>query len=131
MPLYSAGLRCGHLAPISGRATSGLEVFVFTGIVTALGDVRAIEPRDGLMRITIEGPGDPPAIGASVAHDGCCLTVVAATALTSGCRHVVEVAAESLAKTTLGALREGDQVNLERSLRAGDELGGHLVMGHV
>lgn len=102
---------------------------MFTGIVTAVGKVAALERRDGLLRAAIASDYDQTgiAIGASISHDGCCLTVVS---LEPG-RHVVEIAAESLAKTTLGRWREGDQVNLERALRAGDELGGHLVMGHV
>lgn len=106
---------------------------MFTGIVTALGEVAALERRSGLVRATIDSSYDPASaeIGASVAHDGCCLTLVEIARGPKGMRHVVEIAAESLAKTKLGDWREGDQVNLERSLRAGDELGGHLMMGHV
>ena len=107
---------------------------MFTGIVTALGEVKAVERLDGLMRLYIDSPYDPSsiALGASIAHDGCCLTVVeTAPRAGGGTRHVVEVAAESLALTTLGSLAVGDKVNLERSLRVGDELGGHMVLGHV
>ncbi|MBL8537187.1 MAG: riboflavin synthase [Hyphomonadaceae bacterium] len=107
---------------------------MFTGIVTALGEVRGAERAPGLLRLTIESAHDPAGveIGASIAHDGCCLTVVeTASRPGGGMRHVVEVAAESLALTTLGALAVGDKVNLERSLRIGDELGGHMVLGHV
>jgi riboflavin synthase len=106
---------------------------MFTGIVSALGEVRGVERRDGLTRLTIGAPyaADGLEIGASVAHDGCCLTVVERTAKGAGVDYVVEVAAESLALTTLGALKQGDRVNLERSLRVGDELGGHMVQGHV
>ncbi len=107
---------------------------MFTGIVTALGEVRGAERAPGLLRLTIESAYDPAGveIGASIAHDGCCLTVVeTASRPGGGMRHVVEVAAESLALTTLGALAVGDKVNLERSLRIGDELGGHMVLGHV
>lgn len=106
---------------------------MFTGLVTALGDVAALERRPGLVRATIDSAYDPAGaeIGASVAHDGCCLTLVEIAEGPRGMRHVVEIAAESLAKTKLGDWRVGDQVNLERSLRAGDELGGHLMMGHV
>jgi riboflavin synthase len=107
---------------------------MFTGIVTALGEVKAVERQPGLMRVIIESVYEAAgvALGASIAHDGCCLTVVEAASRTGGgMRHVVEIAAESLALTTLGALRVGDQVNLERSLRVGDELGGHIVQGHV
>jgi riboflavin synthase len=107
---------------------------MFTGIITALGEVKAVEMLPGLTRLSIESPYDPASveIGASIAHDGCCLTVVeTASRAGGGMRHVVEVAAESLAVTTLGALKAGDRVNLERSLRVGDELGGHMVLGHV
>lgn len=107
---------------------------MFTGIVSAVGVVRSVERREGLMRLSIDSPYDPAgvAIGASIAHDGVCLTVVeTAPRGAGGMRHVVEVAPESLARTTLGRLREGDRLNLERSLRVGDELGGHMVLGHV
>ena len=106
---------------------------MFTGIVTALGEVKAVERLDGLARLTISGPYDPASvdIGASVSHDGCCLTVVEKEAAAGGMRYVVEAAPETLKLTTLGGLREGDKVNLERSLRVGDELGGHMVQGHV
>ncbi len=106
---------------------------MFTGIVTALGEVKAVERLDGLTRLSITAPYDAAdvAIGASIAHDGCCLTVVEATPQANNLRYLVEVAPESLALTTLGSLVEGDKVNLERSLRVGDELGGHMVQGHV
>lgn len=89
--------------------------------------------REGLTRLTVESPYEHASveIGASISHDGCCLTVVETTAHRDTMSHVVEVAAESLALTTLGALNTGDKVNLERSLRAGDEFGGHFVQGHV
>lgn len=107
---------------------------MFTGIVSALGEVKAVEALPGLTRLSIESPYDPTSveIGASIAHDGCCLTVVETSSRAGGgMRHTVEVAAESLALTTLGEIKEGDRVNLERSLRLGDELGGHMVLGHV
>lgn len=106
---------------------------MFTGIVTALGEVKAVERLSGLMRLTIASSYDVAGveIGASIAHDGCCLTVVETAAHQGGMSHVVEVAPESLALTTLSALVVGDRVNLERSLRVGDELGGHIVQGHV
>lgn len=106
---------------------------MFTGIVSALGEVKGVERLPGLTRLTVACPYDAAGveIGASIAHDGCCLTVVEKTAQPSGMRHVVEVAAESLALTTLGKLETGARVNLERSLRIGDELGGHMVLGHV
>jgi riboflavin synthase len=107
---------------------------MFTGIITALGHVRVIEPLgDGRdMRVVIETPApfltDPPVmLGASIACSGCCLTVV-------DCGNdwfAVDASAETLAHTKLGAWTSGSRVNLERSLRVGDELGGHLVSGHV
>jgi len=106
---------------------------MFTGIVTAIGEVKAVERLPGLSRLTIASPYDAASldVGASVAHDGCCLTVVEKEASPGGMRHVVEAASETLKLTTLGGLREGDKVNLERSLHAGDELGGHMMLGHV
>lgn len=106
---------------------------MFTGIVSAIGEVTAVERLEGLARLTVASSYNASSveIGASVAHEGVCLTVVEKTAKQGGMTHVVEVAAESLALTTLGELAVGDQVNLERSLRLGDELGGHMVQGHV
>jgi riboflavin synthase len=108
---------------------------MFTGIITAMGEVRAVSPigqgRD--MRLTIGTPAaflaaqGGTAIGASIACSGCCLT---ATALGDDW-FVVEVSAETLAHTALGGWAVGTVINLERSLRLGDELGGHLVSGHV
>lgn len=106
---------------------------MFTGIVTALGEVKAVERKDGLVRLTVASPYDAAGveIGASVAHDGVCLTVISTEGHQDGMSHVVEVANESLALTTMGELKAGDRVNLERSLKLGDELGGHMVQGHV
>jgi riboflavin synthase len=101
---------------------------MFTGIITDLGEVRAIEQRgDRRFLIATAYPLEEVAIGASIACNGCCLTVVekAEGAFT------VEVSAETLSKTTLGDWREGTAVNLERALALGAELGGHLVSGHV
>jgi riboflavin synthase len=104
---------------------------MFTGIVTAIGEVKAVEKLPGLTRLTIAAPYAGADIGASIAHDGVCLTVVETEAYQGGMRYVVEVAQESLDLTTMAALKAGDRVNLERSLRVGDELGGHIVQGHV
>ena len=80
------------------------------------------------MRLVIEQAwSEPPAIGASIACSGCCLTAVELGADT----FAVDASAETLAHTTLGTWKPGTRVNLERSLRLGDELGGHLVSGHV
>lgn len=106
---------------------------MFTGIVSDVGEVLGAERLPGLLRLSIASgyARESVAIGASIAHDGCCLTVIETAPHERGMRHVVEVAAESLALTTLGGLKAGDKVNLERSLRIGDELGGHMVLGHV
>jgi riboflavin synthase len=106
---------------------------MFTGIITAIGRVAAVERRPGLTRLSVESAYAPDsvAIGASISHDGICLTIVERETSPAGMRHVVEAAAETLAKTTLGAWEEGAEINLERALRAGDELGGHFVTGHI
>jgi riboflavin synthase len=107
---------------------------MFTGIITALGRIRAIDPigegRD--MRLVVDTPPsfltDPPvALGASIACSGCCLTAVEF----GTDWFAVDASAETLAHTKLGTWTVGSPVNLERSLRVGDELGGHLVSGHV
>lgn len=101
---------------------------MFTGIITDVGRVRAVEER-GDWRFYVRVPFDAAtlALGASVACSGTCLTVVER----DGDSLAFDVSAETLAKTTLGRWREGTPVNLERSLKLGDELGGHLVYGHV
>jgi|SRR5262245_13535456 len=106
---------------------------MFTGIITSLGEVVGIEQR-GDLRIAIAADYDPEsiAIGASIACSGVCLTVVeAGPDPRRRSRFAVDVSAETLARTTLGRWRPGTPVNLERSLRIGDELGGHLVFGHA
>ena len=101
---------------------------MFSGIVTDVGRVIAVE-RSGDTRFVIETgyPADGLAVGASIAHSGVCLTVVEAAAG----HHAVQASAETLSRTTLGDWDVGTEVNLERSLRLGDEIGGHLVFGHV
>ena len=102
---------------------------MFTGIVEELGRVRTITHADGGARIEIactDVIGDA-AIGDSIAVNGCCLTVVE---LGDGW-WAADAQIETLDRTTLGALAPGDPVNLERPLRLGDRLGGHLVLGHV
>ena len=104
---------------------------MFTGIVTDLGEIVQTERRaDRGLRFTVASHYDPAsiAIGASIAHDGVCLTVI--EILGNG-SHVIEVSEETLSKTTLGDWTAGTRVNLERPLCLGDELGGHLVSGHV
>ena len=102
---------------------------MFTGLVEALGQVERVDEEGAGRRLTLAWPGlsEPLAIGESVAVNGCCLTVVAAGA--DG--FDVQAGPETLLRTNLGALRAGDRVNLERSLRVGDRLGGHFVQGHV
>jgi riboflavin synthase len=102
---------------------------MFTGIVTDVGRVRAVSPTDRDRRYEIETAWDVSGIdlGASVSHAGCCLTVVEK----GQGWFAVEVSNETLSKTTLDAWSEGDRVNLERAARLGDEMGGHVVSGHV
>lgn len=105
---------------------------MFTGIVTHVGRVTAVEDQPGAAggrTLEVEPGFDlaDVALGASIAHSGVCLTVVAKAART----YRVQASVETLARTTVGGWRAGTRVNLERSLRLGDELGGHLVFGHV
>jgi riboflavin synthase len=108
---------------------------MFTGIITAMGQVRAVTLLGGGqdMRLTIGAPAEflasqgGTALGASIACSGCCLTAVEF----GPDWFAVEVSAETLAHTALGGWAAGTAINLERSLRLGDELGGHLVSGHV
>ena len=101
---------------------------MFTGIITDVGRVRRLR-RGELLELTIATAFDAAAItiGASIACSGACLTVVA---VEPGA-FAVQASAETLTCTTLGDWEEGTPVNLEKSLRLGDELGGHLVLGHV
>ncbi|MEM9249699.1 MAG: riboflavin synthase [Pseudomonadota bacterium] len=105
---------------------------MFTGIVTDMGAVRAIEHRGDLRaRIGTAYPATGIALGASIACDGVCLTVVDRGGDEAGSWFDVDVSAETVSKTNLGTWRAGRSVNLERALRVGDELGGHIVSGHV
>jgi riboflavin synthase len=101
---------------------------VFTGIITDIGTVRSIEER-GDLRLEIACGYDMAHVdlGASIACSGICLTVVAK----GDDWFAVDVSGETRARTTAGSWREGTRLNLERALRLGDELGGHLVTGHV
>ena len=102
---------------------------MFTGIVEELGRVRSIVPNAGGARIEIDATDvlDDATIGASIAVNGCCLTVVE---LGDG-HWAADAVVETLARTNLGDLAAGDPVNLERPVRLADRLGGHLVQGHV
>jgi riboflavin synthase len=107
---------------------------MFTGIVTELGEVRSVKPSGGnLHRITI-ACGYPRAEivqGASIACSGVCLTVVDAGEENGRTWFAVDAADETLRVTTVRRWRQGSKVNLERPVKFGDELGGHLVAGHV
>ena len=102
---------------------------MFTGIVTDIGRVRAVRDTNRDRRFEIETTYEVGSmeIGASISHAGCCLTVVEK----GEGWFAVEASAETLSTTTLGAWEAGALVNLERAARAGDELGGHIVSGHV
>ena len=104
---------------------------MFTGIISDIGEVLVLE-HHGDLRARIGTSYDVTgiALGASIACDGCCLTVVATGSAPRGWFDV-QISAESLGKTILGAWQIGARVNLERALRVGDELGGHIVSGHV
>jgi riboflavin synthase len=105
---------------------------MFTGIVTAVGTVASREER-GDLRLKIACPWDPAAIaiGASIACAGVCLTVVERGGEPGAAWFAVDVSAETLSRTAQGTWAEGAAINLEPSLRIGDELGGHIVSGHV
>jgi riboflavin synthase len=106
---------------------------MFTGIIEATGQVEALTLRQGdgttgaRLVVTTELDVASLPLGASIAVDGCCLTVVER----SDGRFAADLGPETLARTTLGALRAGARVHLERPLKVGDALGGHLVSGHV
>lgn len=107
---------------------------MFTGIVTDVGEVLSVEDRAaGLRRLTIGCGYDSAtiAIGASIACAGVCMTAVATGKSANRDSFAVDAAAETLRLTTVGRWRAGTRINLERSLKMGDELGGHLVSGHV
>lgn len=107
---------------------------MFTGIVTDVGEVVSVEGAQGtLKRIRIHSSYDPEtiALGASIACGGPCLTVVKVGPREGGCWFEVDAAAETLDRTTVSDWQQGTRINLERALKIGDELGGHMVTGHV
>jgi riboflavin synthase len=106
---------------------------MFTGIVTDVGRVAGISERDQVRRLSIESAyaADTIAIGASIACAGACLTVVGRAARAGGATFDVELAPETLRVTSARHWKAGTRLNLERPLRIGDELGGHMVSGHV
>ena len=102
---------------------------MFTGIVEELGEVVSVEHLAEAARLTVRGPRVTAGVahGDSVAVNGVCLTVTAV----AGATFTADVMAETLSRSALGTLAPGSPVNLERSLRVGDRLGGHMVQGHV
>lgn len=100
---------------------------MFTGLVTAIGDVVDVAPSAGGHTLTIGSPWADLALGESIALDGVCLTVTGA----KDGRFTVEAVPATLDRTTVGTWRTGTRVNLERALRASDRLGGHMMQGHV
>lgn len=106
---------------------------MFTGLVTDVGHVKSVEDTNGLRRVRVEGvyPASAIQMGASIQHSGVCLTVVDFGERAGGSWWVVEAIPETRSRTTLGEWKAGSKVNLELSLKLGDELGGHLVYGHV
>ena len=107
---------------------------MFTGIISDIGRVSALAPQGSgaRMRIACSYPPDAILVGASISCAGACLTVVGSGPTSEGgSAFDVDASAETLARTTLGDWQEGTRVNLERALAAGDEIGGHLVTGHI
>jgi riboflavin synthase len=102
---------------------------MFTGLITDVGEVISQSPGHFTLRTAYSLK--PEDAGLSICCDGVCLTATAITPVAAGAEFTVDVSNETLAKSTLGNWKAGTRVNLERSLRAGDELGGHIVSGHV
>ena len=105
---------------------------MFTGIITALGAIRSVEER-GDLRAVIACPFDPAgmAIGASIACSGTCLTVVDKGGQPGDAWFAVDISGETVSRTVPARWQQGGQLNLEPALKLGDELGGHIVTGHV
>lgn len=105
---------------------------MFTGIITAIGEIRAARESGGI-RATIACPFDPAtiAIGASIACSGTCLTVVSRGGVAGDAWFDVDISGETIACTVPGRWQTGTRLNLEPALKLGDELGGHIVTGHV
>lgn len=102
---------------------------MFTGIITDIGTI--VGHSDASFQISSSYPAADIAIGASIACDGVCLTVTALEERPEGCIFSVDVSNETRSKTAIGRWAPGTRINLERSLRLGDEMGGHVVSGHV
>jgi riboflavin synthase len=106
---------------------------MFTGLVSDVGQVLDVRDTEGVRRFEIASryPADSLQIGASVMHSGVCLTLVDIAPHGEGSRFAVQAVPETLSRTVLGSWTVGSRVNLERSLKVGDELGGHFVTGHI
>ncbi|MEO8652120.1 MAG: riboflavin synthase [Hyphomicrobiaceae bacterium] len=102
---------------------------MFTGIISCIGTVIAADR--GRFTVRSDYAADSIALGASICHDGVCLTVTGVQPDGAGSRYTLDVSNETLSLTTLGEWTAGRPINLERALKAGDELGGHIVSGHV
>ncbi len=106
---------------------------MFTGLITDVGTVESVATEGALKRVRISCayPAESIAIGASIATGGPCLTAVARGSANGRTWYDVDLGAETLERTTAGAWQPGTKLNLERSLKIGDELGGHIVTGHI
>lgn len=106
---------------------------MFTGIITDIGEVLAVEDHGSARRLAIacQYPMESIPIGASIASAGICLTVTTLDRRENRTVYTIDASAETQARTTMGSWAKGHRLNLERSLRIGDELGGHIVSGHV
>lgn len=100
---------------------------MFTGLVTAIGTVQSVTPREGGIDLLLTAPWPDLGLGESVAVNGACLTI----ASLHDQAFLVQVVSTTVARTTLGDRRAGDRVHLERALSVGDRLGGHMVQGHI
>lgn len=105
---------------------------MFTGLVQAVGTVLSVQPERAGVRLVVDAGAWPhrPEVGESICVSGCCLTLAAPLSETGG-RLAFDVVPETLRMTTLGGLKNGSRVNLERSLAVGDLVGGHSVQGHI
>lgn len=110
---------------------------MFTGIVQSIGEITAVSSKKNFKTLATKLPHDlldpnnPPKLGASIAHDGVCLTLVKLEVTNKQHIGYFDVMQETLDKTSLGELKAGSKVNLERAMRLSDEIGGHLLSGHV
>ena len=106
---------------------------MFTGLVTDKGRITSVSDENGVRRFRVQSvfSADTIEMGASIMHSGVCLTVIDLGEREGGSWHDVEAIPETLDKSVLGDWTEGQAINLEQSLKLGDELGGHFVFGHV